>query len=590
MGLKVLLNLIGGIALLLWGLHMVHSGIVRAFGARIRRFLGSVLKNRFYAFAAGVGVTAILQSSTATALMLTSFAASGLVGLVPALAVMLGANVGTTLIVQVLSFDSSAIAPLLLISGLVAFKRGSRTIVKDLGRVAIGLGLMLLSLNLLLASLAPAEHAPLVRQLFSAITGEPLLTLLIGALLTWAAHSSVATILLTMSLAYSNFVTPVAALALVLGANLGSAINPLVEGLGSGNPAHRRMPLGNLINRVVGCAIFLPLLSPIAALLETIEPNPIRLAADFHTLFNLVMALVFIFPLGLFAKVLERLLPDVKAANDPSVPRYLDESVIETPSVALACASRETLRLADIVDGMLRQTMKAILRNDRKLVTQVSQQENVVDRLHEAIKLYVVKVTRESLDDAEGKRAMEILSLAINLEHIGDIIDKNLMELANKKIKRQLHFSTEGAGELRAFHRIIRDNLRLAMTVFLYGDVKSARQLLDEKSKIRELELEAAENHMARLKEGRIESIETSSLHLDILRDLKRIHSHICATAYPALEAAGELNKTRLRPPATPSDEQGHPARETEMQSRDGLSRDGRRLDAPHVRRRMPAL
>ena len=554
MGVKVLLDLVGGVALLLWGLHMVHSGIVRAFGARIRHFLGSVLKSRFHAFTAGVGVTAILQSSTATALMLSSFSASGLVDLVPALAVMLGANVGTTLIVQLLSFDSSAVAPLLLVTGVVAFKRGTQTIVKDLGRVAIGLGLMLLSLHSLLSSLAPVEHAPVVRELFSAITGEPLLTLLIGAVLTWAAHSSVATILLTMSLAYSGFVTPTAALALVLGANLGSALNPLMEGMGSTNPAHRRLPVGNLINRLVGCIIFLPLLDPVVQLLQKIDPNPVRLAADFHTLFNVIMALVFLFPLGMISTMLERLLPDVKAADDPSVPLYLDETAIETPTVALACASRETLRMGDIIDSMLQQTMTAILTNDRKLVAQVCEKDNTVDRLHEAIKLYVIKVTHESLDDAEGQRAMEILSLAINLEHIGDIIDKNLMDLASKKIKRQLRFSDEGAAELQEFHHIVRDNLKLAMTIFLSGDVKLARQLLDEKSRIRELEFAAAENHMNRLREGRIESLETSSLHLDILRDLKRIHSHICSAAYPALEAVGELNKTRLKPQAVSAD------------------------------------
>ena len=554
MGVKVLLDLVGGVALLLWGLHMVHSGIVRAFGARIRHFLGSVLKSRFHAFTAGVGVTAVLQSSTATALMLSSFSASGLVDLVPALAVMLGANVGTTLIVQLLSFDSSAVAPLLLVTGVVAFKRGTQTIVKDLGRVAIGLGLMLLSLHSLLSSLAPVELAPVVRELFAAITGEPLLTLLIGAVLTWAAHSSVATILLTMSLAYSGFVTPTAALALVLGANLGSALNPLMEGMGSTNPAHRRLPVGNLINRLVGCIIFLPLLDPVVQLLQKIDPNPVRLAADFHTLFNVIMALVFLFPLGMISTMLERLLPDVKAADDPSVPLYLDETAIETPTVALACASRETLRMGDIIDSMLQQTMTAILTNDRKLVAQVCEKDNTVDRLHEAIKLYVIKVTHESLDDAEGQRAMEILSLAINLEHIGDIIDKNLMDLASKKIKRQLRFSDEGAAELQEFHHIVRDNLKLAMTIFLSGDVKLARQLLDEKSRIRELEFAAAENHMNRLREGRIESLETSSLHLDILRDLKRIHSHICSAAYPALEAAGELNKTRLKPLAVPAD------------------------------------
>jgi phosphate:Na+ symporter len=549
MGIKILLNLIGGVSLLLWGLHMVHSGIVRAFGARIRRLLATALKTRLRAFAAGLGVTALLQSSTATAMMLTSFSASGMIDLAPALAVMLGANVGTTLIVQLLSFDSSAIAPLLLVSGVIAFKRGSRTRVRDLGRVAIGLGLMLLSLNILLDSLAPVEHAPIVRELFAAITGDPLLTALIGAVLTWAAHSSVAAILLTMSLLFSDFITPAAGFALVLGANLGSALNPLLQGLSSGNPAHRRLPMGNLINRALGCAIFLPFLDPMAQMLARLEPNPVRMAADFHTLFNVIMALLFILPLNALARILKRLLPEQSSAADPSVPLYLDESVIETPSVALACAARETLHMGDLVETMLRQAMTALMTNDRKLVAEVCRQDDAVDHLHEAIKLYVVKVTRDSLDETEGRRAMEIMSLSINLEHIGDIIDKNLMELANKKIKRQLEFSKEGSAELAKFHRIVSDNLKLAFTVFISGNVKAARRLLDQKIKVRELEIAAAENHLARLREGRPESIETSSLHLDILRDLKRIHSHLCEAAYPVLEEAGDLRASQPNMP-----------------------------------------
>ncbi len=551
MGITVLLDLMGGVALLLWGLHMVHSGIVRAFGAKISKVLGTVLKNRFQAFLAGLGVTVLLQSSTATALMLSSFSASGLVDLIPALAVMLGANVGTTLTVQLLSFDSSALAPMLLVTGVILFKRSSRTPARDLGRVAIGLGLMLLSLHILLTSLAPAENAPVVRELFNAITDEPILTLLIGAFLTWAAHSSVATVLLTISLAYSSFITPQAGLALILGANLGSAMNPLLQSLSSTNPAQRRIPLGNLINRLMGCVIFLPFLPTIARLLAVLEPNPVRQITDFHTVFNVLLAILFLFPLGWFARFLEKHLPDQSKTLDPSVPVYLDEAAIETPSFALTCAARETLHMGDMVENMLRHAMQALLTNDRKLVAEIIRQDNVVDRLHEAIKLYVVKVTRDSLDETEGRRAMEIMSLSINLEHIGDIIDKNLMELANKKIKRQLQFSPEGALELEEFHGIVMSNLKLAFGIFLSGDVKSARLLLDEKTRIRELDMLASERHLARLREGRPESIETSSLHLDILRDLKRIHSHICATAYPVLDAAGELNPTRLK--ATPS-------------------------------------
>ena len=547
MAAMVLLDLMGGIALLMWGLHMVHSGIVRAFGGDLRRLLGLALKNRFMAFAAGLVVTALLQSSTATGLMTTSFVSSGTVDLMPALAIMLGANVGTTLIVQVLSFNVAAMAPILFLVGLIAFKRGTQSRTRDLGRVAIGVGLMLLSLHILLDTLAPAEDAPIVRSILAAITGEPVLCLLIAAALTWAAHSSVTVVLLVMSLAWSHFVTPTAALALVLGANLGSALNPLFEGSNVDNPASRRLPVGNLVNRMVGCALALPFLQPIADALTRLEPNPSRMAADFHTLFNLVLALVFLFPLGGLASLLQRFFPERAKPKDPSTPLYLEDSALAEPTVALTCAARETLHIGDIVEMMLRQTMTALMTDDRKLVGEICRMDDAVDRLDEAVKLYVTKISRESLGTADGQRAMEIISFSINLEHVGDIIDKNLMELATKKIKRKLVFSKEGATELEAFHLEVLNNLKLAFSVFMSGDVRMARQLIAEKDKLRAAELSASESHLARLREGRPESIESSSLHLDVLRDLKRIHSHICSVAYPVLERAGELHSSRLR-------------------------------------------
>jgi phosphate:Na+ symporter len=207
----------------------------------------------------------------------------------------------------------------------------------------------------------------------------------------------------------------------------------------------------------------------------------------------------------------------------------------------LADAARETLRMGDVVEAMLQKVMKALMTGDRALVAEVSRMDNIVDRLEEAIKLYLTKLTRDSLDDQEGKRAMEIISFAINLEHIGDIVDRNLCELAAKKIKRKIEFSAEGAAELEAFHKRILDSLRIAFSVFMSDDVAAARKLISEKAQLRNAELMAAESHFERLREGRPESIETTSLHLDVLRDLKRIHSHICSVAYPVLEAAGEM-------------------------------------------------
>jgi phosphate:Na+ symporter len=547
LGSVILLDLVGGVALLLWGLHMVRSGIVRAFGSDLRRFLGVALRNRILAFMAGLLVTALLQSSTATGLMTASFVAGGEVALAPALAIMLGANVGTTLIVQVLSFNVSAVAPILFLLGVIAFKRGGQTRTRDLGRVAIGIGLMVLSLHILLDTLAPAENAPAVRTLLGATTSEPLMCVLIAAGLTWIAHSSVTVVLLVMSLAYSNFIDSEAALALILGANLGSAINPLVEGTQGDNPASRRLPLGNLFNRLVGCVLVLPFLQPIARLLNEIEPNPSRLAADFHTLINVALAILFILPLNGVAAMLTRLLPDRVKPNDPSTPLYLDETALATPSVALVCAARETLHIGDVVETMLRQAWTALVTNDRKLVTEVCHMDDAVDRLDEAVKRYVTKLTRESLHESEGRRAMEIISFSINLEHVGDIIDKNLMDAASKKMKRQIVFSKEGTAELASFHQDVCDNLKLAFSVFMSGDVRLARQLIAEKATLRATEFAAAESHLGRLREGRTESMESSSLHLDVLRDLKRIHSHICSVAYGVLERAGELQPSRLK-------------------------------------------
>ncbi len=547
MGTTIFLNPVGGIALLLWGLTWCSPAILRPPVSISAAVLAITLHNRLAALLAGIGATALLQSSTATALMTATFLGDGIVGLVPALAIMLGANIGTTLIVQVFSFDVSAVAPVLLGIGVILFKNSVRTKLRDLGRVAIGLGLMLLSLHILLSSLAPAESAPNVQDLLSAITGMPLLNVVFGAALAWAAHSSVAVVLLVVSLAYSNFITPVVALALVLGANLGSAINPLIEGGSLRNPIARRLPLGNLINRAVGCVLVLPFLHPIAGFLSSLDASPVRLVADFHTLFNLALAAIFVVPLPAFAKLLQWLLPPPATPFDPSAPIYLDAGAIATPSLALTSAARETLHMGDLVETMLRDTMVALMTDDRKLVATVERMDNSVDNLHEAIKLYVTKITGESLDDREGTRAMEIIAFAINLEHIGDIIDKNLMELAAKKIKNRLKFSNEGAAELQGFHRRVLENLKLALSVFMSGDVKIARQLVAEKVAIRQAERLASENHLVRLRQGLLASIETSSLHLDILRDLKRIHSHICSAAYPVLEAAGELQPSRLK-------------------------------------------
>ena len=546
---RVLLELAGNVVLLLWGLHMVQSGLTRALGGDLRRILGAGLRNRWTAFLSGMGITMLLQSSTATGLMATGFTATGLVSLMPALAVMLGANVGSTLIVQVLAFDIAHVAPVLLLGGFIAFRRGARTRSRDLGRVAIGLGLMLLSLHLLLATIAPAENAPLLQRMLAMLTADPVVAVMLAALLSWAAHSSVAAILLIASLAGGGVIGPEAAVAMVAGANLGSAVNPVVEGPGGDgrNPAARRLPVGNLINRLVGCLIVVPLLGPITAGLQAVSPDATRLAANFHLAFNLAMAGLFIGPLPWFARALTRMFPERVVVADPAMPLYLDRSALRVPHLAIANASREALRMADTVDSMLRGALDVIQTDDRKRVQEIRRMDDVLDRLHDAIKRYLTQINVEDLDERDARRVSDVLTFTINLEHVGDIVDRNLMEAASKKIRRRLHFSTEGAAEIAGMLERLSETQRLAAAVFVSGDVRSARALIHEKEVIRDLETSATEAHFARLRAGRKESVETSALHLDILRDLRRINAHLVAAAYPVLDQSGELLPSRLK-------------------------------------------
>jgi phosphate:Na+ symporter len=541
-----LVDLAGTIALLLWGVHMVQTGIQRVFGPNLRRVLGRAVGDRFRALLAGLGITAILQSSTATGLMAASFAAGGLVDLVPALAVMLGANIGTTLIVQVLSFDISRVAPLFILIGVVLFRRGGQSRPRDLGRVAIGLGLMLMALNGLLAVMTPYEDVPSLRLLMGSLATQPVLDVILAAGLTWLAHSSVATVLLIVSLAANQVVPPDCAFALVLGANIGSALNPLIEGGVGGDPVSKRLPLGNLLNRAAGAVIALVAMRWIGPWMVVFEPNTARAVADFHTAFNLVTAALFFPVLGPFGRFLKWMLPARAVPTDPAKPIYLDENAREVPVIALAGAAREALRMADVLETMLRNALDA-LGGDRKQVGATKGIDDVLDRLCREIKIYLTALDPESLDDADNRRLSEILSFVTNLEHAGDIVVKGLVAVAAKRLKRGLAFSAEGQAEIRAMLERLAGNVSAAAAVFMTEDPRAARRLLAEEAVFRDLEAQATETHFARIRAGRVESVETSALHLDVLRDLKRINGHLTAAADSVLDRMGELLPSRLR-------------------------------------------
>ncbi len=546
-GFDLLLKIAGGVALLLWATRMVRTGVMRAYGSQLRRFLGSATRNTVSSFGMGIGMAGILQSSTATALLTVAFAGKGLIAIAPALAVMLGADVGSTLVVQVLSLDISWLSPLLILIGLISFNTRPTMTLRHLGRVFIGLGLMLLSLKLIVAASEPMRDSEVLQNILIPLSEEPIIAVILAALITWITHSSVAMVLLIMSLTIAGVVPVALGLTLVLGANVGAGIVPFALTMGE-SPSGRRIPLGNLLFRVFGVLLILPFMGLVSPYIAQISGEDLgRQIANFHTAFNLVLALVFLPFIGVMTRLMERALPDRPDEESDLKPKYLDSTVINSPTVAVACATRELLRLADVVENMLRRVIVVFETNDPVLLSEISKSDDQVDELHEAIKLYLTQVTKNQLNDENSARCVELIAFTTNLEHIGDIIDKNLLDIASQKIKKRLEFSNQGWIELVELHQMALDQMQLAMTAFVSGDVDIARQLIAGKEKFREMEQTGGRKHLERLREGRIESIESSALHIDMIRDLKRINSHLTSVAYPILDASGELHESRLR-------------------------------------------
>jgi phosphate:Na+ symporter len=545
---QTLLNLLAGVSLLVWGTHIVRTGILRLYGSSLRRFLRVSVAKPLHAFFAGAGITALIQSSTATALIVASFAGQGLIGTAQALAVMLGADVGTSLVTVVLSFDLSWVSPLLIFVGVVLFLARESDSIGRFGRVLIGLGLIIFALQWISVAAKPLVQAAGVQVIFASLTGDVLLDMLVAALLTILCYSSLAVVLLVATLAALHVFGLPVALGLVLGANLGSGILGMLSTLNS-PPEARRVTLGNFLFKLIGCVVLMPLLTHVEKPIDALALGAAQEVVLFHLAFNVTLAIVFIFFTAPIARIAERLLPAKPASDDPAKPRHLDPSALATPTLAISCAAREALRIGDVIEEMLNGLLIVLKTNDRVLAERLRKMDDVVDDLYTAVKLYLTQISREALEEAEGRRWTDIVSFTINMEQVGDIVERIIIELEEKKIDKGRNFSEAGMAEICDLHARLISNLRLGLSVFLNGDLKSAQELLAQKVLFRDLERAYADSHLARLAGNTQDSIETSSLHLDLISDLKRINSHISSIAYPILEQAGVLAKTRLKEP-----------------------------------------
>lgn len=539
-----MIDLLGAGALLLWGLRLIKTGVMRAFGPSLRLWIATGTSNRFMAVLSGIAATLALQSSTATAVITASFASSGAIKPRMAQAVMLGANVGTSIAAVILSLDVHWFASAMVLVGVTIFQLSKFTRGKGIGRAVLGLGLMLLALQLVGNVTGPLRESEVVVTVLAALGDAPAFALILAAALAFVASSSLAVVLFVALLAQAGIVSPPLAVTLVAGANLGGAIPPLLAVLSEG-PEARRLTLANLVVRAIGAIALTAFAVPAAGLLQAVLPNTDTLTIAAHIGFNLALLVLFLPLLGPVGKLAALAVP-VPAQPEKGV-RYLDESAIDTPTIALAAAARETLRVSDLVLRMLQGSLEALRKPGPAARTTVSLLDDDVDALQQAIKLYLTRLDQTELDADDAARSAETMSFAINLEHVGDIVDGGLCEVAGKIAKRQLKFSDEGLAEIIALYEKTVANMQLAQTVFLTRDPALARQLVAAKVEVRRLEARSSKAHIQRMRERNPASMETSSLHLDILRDLKRINAHLASVAYPILETKGELRESRLR-------------------------------------------
>lgn len=538
-----LLHLLSAVSLLVWGTHIVRTGIMRVFGANLRRVLSNSVEKKPLAFVAGIGVTALVQSSNATALLVTSFVSQGLVALSPALVIILGADVGTALMARVLTFDLSWLSPLLIFVGVSFFLSRKQTRAGQMGRVGIGLGLILLALELIVSAATPITQASGVKVLFSSLTGDVILDALTGAVFAIVSYSSLAAVLLTATLAATGVISLKVALCLVIGANLGSGLLAMINA-SKQNAAGRRVALGSVLFKLIGCVIVLPFIGPLSGQLARLGIPDEELVIYFHMFYNLIRCLAMVPLSGPMARVCELMIADVPEDDPRLRPRHLDVSALDTPALALANAARETLRMGDVVEHMLilnHEVMHGKLAQDRE----VRRLDDDVDVLYTAIKLYLAQIHKEDLGEDDSRRWAEIIEMAMNLEQAGDIIERMTADIAAKSHAARRAFSPEGLTELDSLHEKLVDNLRLSLSVFLSNDLTSARRLRRSKHRFRLLDRRYAHAHVDRLHQHNVQSIETSSLHLGLLGDMKRLNSLFCAVAYNVLDKDAQEDDER---------------------------------------------
>ncbi|WP_022703095.1 Na/Pi cotransporter family protein [Pseudorhodobacter ferrugineus] len=547
-----LIHLAGAVMLLLWAVRMVRTGVERAHGTRLKAALRGAKGGTVQMAVVGMVLAVVLQSSTAVGILAAGFVTSGILTVSTGIAALLGADLGSALVVKILSFDLSGLIPLLLLVGATMFLKFEARSVRQSGRIVLGIAFILLSLQMVGQATEPLRDSALLPGLMGYLRGDPLTAFLVAGAIAWVVHSSVATVLLLVTFATGGMLPLEVALPMVLGANLGGGIVAVWLTRGMELQA-RRIPVGNLIFRGVAALLVLTLLQVVDLPIHYLGGSEAVQLVNFHLAFNLVLvvvALPFVRPMERLATLI---LPDLvveTAGTLEPVASLLDRASVGNPTVALASAKRELLHMGETVAAMYRPVMELMDGGNFDKIGRVRALDIQVNRKHRDIKLFIAEVQRGKVSEREAKLGKELTDFSINLEYIGDIIAKSLLALAEVRAQRALRFSPEGWAEMCTLHGRVEANMQLALNVLVSGDVESARQLVKEKETMRKLERDSHDRHLERLRNAHADSIETSDIHLETVRAFKEINSLLVTVAYPILTESGHLLESRLAQPS----------------------------------------
>jgi len=541
----IILNLAAAAALLIWAVRLVRTSFERAFSSQMRQWLKLTTGNRLTAAMTGVGISIMLQSSTAVALLLASFMPASAMSVSMGLAIILGADLGSAIVVQILSSRISLLTPLLLLSGVFFFMRTNRRVLRQIGRILIGLSLIFVSLGMISEASAPLANNAAIKNIFIYLSDDLLTGFVLAAFLAWMMHSSIAAVLLFATLAANGVLPLNAAFAMTLGANLGGSFIAVFLTLKS-DINIRKVVLANLLLRGGGALVALGLIHEFDIINHIFGATSQLKVLNFHLVFNAAVLLAGIILLTPASGFVAILLPEKQDAEELSMRSVLDLSVQNEPARAFACVRRELVDMGNRIENMLRDAMDLFENYDENIAERLRAEERNIAKNAFDLRVYLSGIRSDDPSEDTGTRAFDFAGTATNLESGADAIGRKIVTLAKRMHHDRTHFSEDGRHELMDFYDKVLRNIQQGILVLMSEDVETARELVAQKEMIRELNPKLERKHLTRLRQGLTETIETSAIHIDLLRSLKVLNTGFAMIAYPLLREHGALLKSRL--------------------------------------------